>query len=157
MKTIGILGGGQLGMMLLEAYQLSDIKDQISDIKFLEQSKDCSVGTINPDLVTVGDFKNFEDVYEFGKAMDIVTVEIEHVNVEALEKLESEGVEVYPSPAVLRVVQDKGLQKAFYAEHGIPTSAFNLVENKSEILSSSNLIRGSRDIPKLDCPIKSDN
>lgn len=126
---LGILGGGQLGQMMLpEAIGLG-IKPY-----FLDPNPECSVSAYTSRL-TVGDFNDFDTVYNFGKDKDVITVEIEHVNVEALEKLESEGVQVHPSSQVLRIVQDKGLQKQFYADNRIPTSPFKLVENISSDLS----------------------
>jgi 5-(carboxyamino)imidazole ribonucleotide synthase len=85
-----------------------------------------------------GDFKDYETVYSFGKSRDLLTIEIEHVNVEALEQLEKEGVKVFPQPNVIKTIQDKGLQKIFYKENHIPTSDFYLIEGKDEILSFEN-------------------
>ncbi len=77
---------------------------------------------------TKGDIRNFDDVYHFGKQLDGITIEIESVNVEALEKLESEGVKIYPRPSALRIIRDKILQKQFYKENDIPSSAFRITE-----------------------------
>ena len=82
---------------------------------------------------TEGDLKDYDTVYAFGKQVDLLTIEIEHVNVDALEQLEKEGLQVYPQPNVLRIVQDKGLQKQFYQKNHIPTAPFFLCENKAEI------------------------
>jgi 5-(carboxyamino)imidazole ribonucleotide synthase len=76
---------------------------------------------------TNGNFKDYDTVLAFGKGMDVLTIEIEHVNVDALEELEKQGVKVYPQPNVIRLIQDKGAQKEFYAEHGIPTSDYRLI------------------------------
>ncbi len=81
----------------------------------------------------VGSFRDFDTVYEFGKKCDIVTIEIEHVNADALEKLEQEGVKVYPQASVVRTIQDKGLQKEFYKKHGIPTADFKVLKDKQEL------------------------
>lgn len=81
-----------------------------------------------------GDIKDYDTVYAFGRSRDIVTIEIEHVNVEALEQLEKEGVKVFPQPNVIKIVQDKGLQKEFYKKHNIPTAEFFLIDRKDEIL-----------------------
>lgn len=81
----------------------------------------------------VGSFRDFDTVYEFGRKCDILTIEIEHVNADALEQLEQEGVKVYPDAATVRTIQDKGLQKEFYRKHSIPTSDFILVREKAEI------------------------
>jgi 5-(carboxyamino)imidazole ribonucleotide synthase len=80
-----------------------------------------------------GDFNNYDDVMRFGANCDVITVEIEHVNVDALEALERMGKKVFPQPRVLRIIQDKGLQKEFYRLNSIPTSEFRLVSNKNEI------------------------
>ena len=78
---------------------------------------------------TKGDIKNFDDVYHFGKQVDALTIEIESANEDALEKLESEGVKVYPRPSALRIIKNKIAQKQFYKERGIPTAAFVVTEN----------------------------
>ncbi|MCB0667927.1 MAG: 5-(carboxyamino)imidazole ribonucleotide synthase, partial [Saprospiraceae bacterium] len=80
-----------------------------------------------------GDFTNYDLVYQLGRLVDIITIEIENVNVEALFKLEKEGKEIYPQPSVIQTIKDKGLQKNFYHSHQIPTSAYELVENAGEI------------------------
>jgi 5-(carboxyamino)imidazole ribonucleotide synthase len=80
-----------------------------------------------------GDIRDFDAVYHFGKGLDALTIEIEHVNIEALEKLEEEGVKIYPRPSVLRIIQNKVLQKEFYAAQGIPTAQFVIVRSKKEI------------------------
>jgi len=126
---LGILGGGQLGQMMQSEAIALGIKPY-----FLDPNEECSVSAYTNRL-TVGDFSDFDTVYEFGKDKDVITVEIEHVNVEALEKLESEGVRVHPSSQLLRIVQDKGLQKQFYADNNIPTSPFTLIKSPSDINS----------------------
>ena len=82
---------------------------------------------------TRGDIRNFDDVYHFGKQLDGITIEIESVNVEALEKLEAEGVKIYPRPSALRIIRDKILQKQFYKENDIPSSAFRITEKKDDL------------------------
>lgn len=82
---------------------------------------------------TVGDFNNFDDVYRFGKQVDVLTIEIEHVNADALLRLEAEGLTVHPSPAMLKVIKDKGLQKLFYQEHDLPTAPFKLYKSGADI------------------------
>ncbi|MCU0433216.1 MAG: 5-(carboxyamino)imidazole ribonucleotide synthase [Bacteroidia bacterium] len=124
---LGVLGGGQLGRML--------IQDAISlniPVHTLDPDADAPCKSISHSF-TNGSLHDFDTVYAFGKKADLLTIEIEHVNVDALEKLEQEGVPVYPQPAVLRIIQDKGLQKEFYRANGIPTAPFELVNNKSEI------------------------
>jgi 5-(carboxyamino)imidazole ribonucleotide synthase len=81
----------------------------------------------------VGDFNDYETVLAFGRTVDVITVEIEHVNVDALAQLEKEGKAVNPSSALLRTIQDKGLQKQFYADQSILSPAFSLIESTSEI------------------------
>ena len=116
MKKIGILGGGQLGKMLCLAAANWDL-----EIYVLEDDDHCPAAPYCSKLVK-GSFKNFEDVLNFGKMVDILTIEIEHVNTEALLILENEGKIVHPNPISLELIKDKGAQKAFYAKHKIPTS-----------------------------------
>ncbi len=127
-KTIGILGGGQLGKMTALAAQNWDVP-----LRFLDKSKDFPAGKVCP-YFEEGDFTKYEDVYEFGKNCDIITIEIESVNTAALHQLVQEGKTVHPSPVVLDIIKDKGLQKEFYIENQLPTSSFLLVKNKQEIL-----------------------
>lgn len=123
----GVLGGGQLGRMLIQEAVNYDIH-----VHCLDPDADAPCRKLASSF-TVGSLQDFDTVYQFGKDKAILTIEIEHVNVEALEALEQEGVLVYPQASVLRMVQDKGLQKQFYKEHGIPTPDFQLVNNKAEI------------------------
>lgn len=127
---IGVLGGGQLGrMMLQEAVDLnihlhcmdSDPKAPCSEIahKF-----------------TCGSITDFDTVYQFGKSKHLITVEIENVSVEALEKLEQEGVKVFPQPRVIKIIRDKGIQKEFYAQNNIPTAPFRLINNRQEVIEN---------------------
>jgi 5-(carboxyamino)imidazole ribonucleotide synthase len=131
-KSIGILGGGQLGKMFLQK-----ALDFNLEFYVLDPDPNCSCSAICKKIVQ-GDFKDFESVYNFGKRVDLITIEIEHVNIEALEQLEKEGKYVYPQPSVLRIIQDKGLQKIFYKENHIPTSSFELIKNKEEIFAHKN-------------------
>lgn len=85
------------------------------------------------DEFIVGDFNDYKTVYEFGKKVDVLTIEIEHVNVEALEALEKEGVKIFPQSNIIKLVQDKGAQKIFYRTNGIPTAEFYLIENKAQL------------------------
>jgi 5-(carboxyamino)imidazole ribonucleotide synthase len=128
MKTkIGILGGGQLGRMLLQAASNWDL-----EIHVLDPDANASCATFTP-YFTQGSFMDFDTVYNFGKNLEVITIEIEAVNTEALKKLESEGKKVYPQPHIIETIQNKRTQKAFYKEKGIPTSDFILIENKSEV------------------------
>ncbi len=125
MKKIGILGGGQLGKMLCLAAANWDL-----DIYILEDDENCPAAPYCAKLVK-GSFKNFDDVLNFGKMVDIITIEIEHVNTEALRILENEGKIVHPNPISLELIKDKGQQKAFYLKHKIPTSKVFYYENKA--------------------------
>jgi len=126
-KKIGILGGGQLGKMLcLEAARL-DLLIHILD------KEDTYPAAHLCTSFTKGDFTNYEDVMSFGKNMDIITIEIEKVNVQALKDLETMGKIVYPQPAALEIIQDKGSQKEFYVEHDVPTSDFKHFADKAAI------------------------
>jgi 5-(carboxyamino)imidazole ribonucleotide synthase len=132
-KSIGILGGGQLGKMFLQK-----ALDFNLDFFVLDPDPECSCKAICNNLTT-GSFKDYNTVYNFGKQVDLITIEIEHVNIEALEQLEKEGKKVFPQPAVLRMIQDKGLQKEFYTAHNIPTPPYVLVNSKEEIYKHSSL------------------
>lgn len=135
-KRIGILGGGQLGKMLCQAGSRLGLKLKVMDA---DTSFPCA--TVCPDFVC-GDIRDYDDVLAFGHAVDIITVEIEDVNIRALETLESLGKSVYPQPAVLKVIKDKGLQKMFYEASGLPSAAFSLYKDKATImqmLDSGNL------------------
>ena len=128
---LGILGGGQLGKMLLFDTRKFDIQTYVLDPSFEAPCKiDCN-------KFFQGDLMDFETVYNFGKQVDVLTFEIELVNLEALERLENEGKKVYPSPKTLKLIQNKGIQKEFYAKNNIPTASFkkysNLQSLKSEI------------------------
>jgi 5-(carboxyamino)imidazole ribonucleotide synthase len=94
----------------------------------LDTSRNFPAGPVCSHFVE-GNFKDYNDVYAFGKQVDVLTIEIEHVNTEALLRLEAEGVKVHPSPAALNLIKDKGLQKQFYQKNGLPTSAFQLFES----------------------------
>ena len=113
---LGILGGGQLGKMLLFETRKFDIQTYVLDPSDEAPSK------MACNQFYKGDLMDFETVYQFGKMVDVLTIEIELVNLEALEKLESEGLKVYPSPKTLKAIQNKGKQKDFYVENNIPTS-----------------------------------
>jgi 5-(carboxyamino)imidazole ribonucleotide synthase len=129
-KKIGILGGGQLGKMLCEAASPWHLNIHILD-------KDHSMPAAPYcTSFTPGNFKNYDDVMQFGKSMDILTIEIEHVNIQALYDLKEMGVKVRPGPEALVQIIDKGLQKEFYREHQIPTAPFVLLDSKTAILEA---------------------
>jgi 5-(carboxyamino)imidazole ribonucleotide synthase len=124
---VGILGGGQLGRMLLQAAANYDVTTYV-----LENDAHCPAAHLCHHF-TLGNINDFDTVYNFGKNLDALTIEIEAVNVDALEKLEQEGVKVYPTPAAIRIIKNKILQKQFYLDNEIPTSAFHITQNKSEL------------------------
>lgn len=124
---LGVLGGGQLGRMLIQSAISYDVHVYVMD-----QSKSFPCGKIAHEFIE-GDIKSYDDVLTFGKDKDVLTVEIEHVNVDALEELEKQGVKVYPQPRVLRLIQDKGLQKDFYRDNDIPTAPYHMINSKDEL------------------------
>ncbi|HEX4850254.1 MAG TPA: ATP-grasp domain-containing protein, partial [Puia sp.] len=134
MRKIGILGGGQLGRMLLQAAANYPVETFV-----LENETDCPAAHLCHHF-TKGDIRNFEDVYKFGKGLDAITIEIESVNEEALEKLESEGVKVFPKPSALRTIKNKILQKEFYAKNEIPSAAFLVTKDLEELRSKEDFI-----------------
>ncbi|MDX5584237.1 MAG: 5-(carboxyamino)imidazole ribonucleotide synthase [Aureibaculum sp.] len=124
---LGILGGGQLGKMLLAETQKFDIYTCV-----LDAAKDAPCAAICNEYYQ-GSLLDYDTVYKFGKKVDTLTVEIENVNVDALEKLEKEGVNVYPSSRTLRIIQNKATQKLFYTDHNIPTAPFSRFTDTHEI------------------------
>ena len=129
---LGILGGGQLGKMLLYNTRKFDIYTCV-----LESSIEapCKIAC---DEFHLGDLMNYDDVYNFGKQVDVLTIEIENVNVDALETLEKEGIKVYPSSKSLRVIQNKAKQKLFYVDNNLPTAPFSRFAYLSEIEDAIN-------------------
>ncbi len=128
---LGILGGGQLGKMLLAETHKWDVYTCV-----LDPSEHAPCATIC-DSFTQGDFNDYETVYQFGKKVDLITVEIEHINIEALLQLQEEGVKVYPQPEVLKIIKHKGLQKDFYVKHKIPTASYQRFETKRDFQKKS--------------------
>ncbi len=128
---LGILGGGQLGRMLIQEainYNLTTLvldPDPDAPCKHIANKFEC------------GSITDFETVYNFGKEADIITIEIEKVNIEALEQLEKEGKLVFPQARVIRLIQDKGVQKQFFKENDIPTAHFQLVNSKEDLLATN--------------------
>lgn len=127
---LGILGGGQLGKMMALAAGNWHLP-----IYFLDQQQDFPAGPYGMGF-TEGNFKDFDDVYHFGKDKEVLSIEIEHVNTDALIRLEQEGVRVHPSPTKLNIIKDKGLQKQFYAEKALPTAPFKLYSDKTSLLKA---------------------
>jgi 5-(carboxyamino)imidazole ribonucleotide synthase len=127
---LGVLGGGQLGKMLLDVTHKFDIYTCILDKAF-----DAPCAQICNEFHQ-GDLMDFETVYNFGKNVDLLTIEIEHVNIDALFKLEEEGLHIYPQPSVLKTIQHKGKQKDFFVENNIPTSPHKRFSNLNELKQS---------------------
>ena len=129
-KKIGILGGGQLGKMLLASTRKWNITTHVLDPNNNAPANLCCNNFI------CGDYKDFDTVYKFGKNLDLITYEIEHVNLKALIKLKEEGVKIYPSPENLSVIQNKYLQKKFYIENDIPTAKYLFFKSKNDIIKA---------------------
>lgn len=134
MKKAGILGGGQLGRMLLQAGANYPVETFV-----MEKDENCPAAHLCHHFIK-GDINNFDDVYNFGKGLDVVTIEIESVNEDALEKLEAEGVTIYPKPSALRIIKNKILQKQFYDQHQVPTSPFIITKNKEALLQQESFL-----------------
>ncbi|VDG82444.1 N5-carboxyaminoimidazole ribonucleotide synthase [Capnocytophaga ochracea] len=130
--TLGILGGGQLGKMLLTETRKFDITTKV-----LDPSPDAPC-RIACNTFVQGNLTDFNTVYNFGKDVEVLTIEIENVNVEALEKLQTEGVKVYPSSQTIKNIQNKATQKQFYATHGIPTAPFQVFQNTESLKKAIN-------------------
>lgn len=132
-KKVGVLGGGQLGLMLLQA-----AIDWNLNVKILDAA-DAPCAAIAPEFVE-GSLQDYDAVYQFGQDVEVLTIEIEKVNVEALEALEREGKRVFPQPHVIRLIQDKRLQKQFYRDHGLPTADFVLTENRDDVRNHADFL-----------------
>ncbi|WP_437920855.1 5-(carboxyamino)imidazole ribonucleotide synthase [Sphingobacterium sp. LRF_L2] len=124
---LGILGGGQLGRMLIQEAINYNV-----NVHVLDPDKNAPCRKLC-NRFECGALHDFDTVYNFGKDLDMITIEIEKVNVDALEKLEEEGVLVYPQSRVIRLIQDKGLQKQFFKQNDIPTAAFQLISSKDNL------------------------
>jgi 5-(carboxyamino)imidazole ribonucleotide synthase len=134
MLKIGILGGGQLGRMLLQAAANYPVETFV-----LENDNECPAAHLCHHF-TKGDIKNFDAVYNFGKKLDALTIEIENVNVEALEKLETEGIKIYPRPSVLKTIKNKILQKQYYQQYQIPTAEFIITHDQAELMKQEKFL-----------------
>lgn len=126
---IGILGGGQLGKMLIQAASAWDI-----DIYVLDPTDDCPASKLATKFVK-GDFKDYESVYNFGKLVDLITIEIEHVNTDALLRLKEEGTTIYPDPQTLKIIQDKGKQKNFFKDNNLKSANYKIYQDHEAILT----------------------
>ncbi|MGV3764059.1 5-(carboxyamino)imidazole ribonucleotide synthase [Parapedobacter sp.] len=128
---LGILGGGQLGRMLIQEAINFNV-----NVHVLDPDKNAPCRNLSNQFIH-GALDDFDTVYMFGKGLDMVTIEIEKVNVDALEKLEEEGVVVYPQSRVIRLIQDKGLQKQFFKQNDIPTAPFQLISSKEALANAT--------------------
>jgi 5-(carboxyamino)imidazole ribonucleotide synthase len=137
--SIGILGGGQLGKMLTDVTRKWDIRTHILDSNAEAPAKNSCYRFVQ------GDLMDYETVLNFGKEVEVLTIEIEHVNIDALYELEKAGVLVYPKPTTLDIIQNKQTQKAFFEQHKLPTASFISCENKKELLA--HISTGSFDFP----------
>lgn len=130
----GLLGGGQLGRMLIQEAINYDVQ-----IHCLDNDMNAPCSKIAASF-THGSLLDYDTVYNFGKDKDVISIEIENVNTEALVQLEKEGKKIFPQPHIISIIQDKGIQKEFYANHKIPTSNFTLINNKEELLNHTDKI-----------------
>lgn len=133
-KKLGIIGGGQLGRMLIQSLINYDV-----DVHVLDPDIDAPCKNLCQQFV-VGSLMDYDTIVSFAKDLEIVTIEIEHVNVDALFKIRDMGVQVIPSPEAIQIIQDKGLQKQFYKENHIPSSEFTIVDNTKQIMAASSFL-----------------
>lgn len=138
-KTIGILGGGQLGKMLLTTTRQWDLTTHVMDPSPEAPAR------IGCNHFTQGDLMEYQDVLDFGKKVDLLTIEIENINTKALAELEKQGVKVYPQAAVLELIQNKCKQKEFYQKKGIPTAPFQVFNSKEALKDA--VVRGHVSFP----------
>lgn len=124
---VGILGGGQLGRMLLQSGANYPVETFV-----MENDTNCPSAHLCHHFIE-GNIRDFDSVFHFGKNLDALTIEIESVNVEALEKLESEGVKVFPNSAAIKIIKNKILQKQFYSTNQIPSPPFVITENLHQL------------------------
>ena len=131
---LGILGGGQLGRMLIQACANFNVHTDVLDP---DPGAPCVeiAGSFR-----AGDIRDFDTVMDFGKSADLITIEIENVNIEALKQLEQNGVQVYPQPSIVEIIKDKRSQKQFYRNNAIPTADFVLVENSEDIKQQADFL-----------------
>ncbi|HVK96829.1 MAG TPA: 5-(carboxyamino)imidazole ribonucleotide synthase [Flavisolibacter sp.] len=134
MKKVGILGGGQLGRMLLQAAANYPVETHV-----MENDDNCPAAHLCRFFIK-GSILDFDSVYNFGKELDALTIEIENVNIDALEQLESEGVKVFPKPSVLRIIKNKIAQKEYYTSNEIPTAEYAVTQSISDINNYQHLL-----------------
>lgn len=128
---LGIIAGGQLGKMLIQEASKWDITTYV-----LDGDERCPAGGIASHFVR-GSHLDYRSVYQFGKLVDVLTYEIESINIDALKRLKTEGIKVVPDPDVLEMIQDKGLQKAFFSQNAIPTAEYELFEDSDAVRASA--------------------
>ncbi len=133
---IGVLGGGQLGRMMIQS-----AIDFNLEIKVMDPDPNAPCRSIAHEFVN-GNIQDYDQVLDFGASCDMITIEMENVNIKALEELERQGKKVYPQPHALKIIKDKGIQKQFYLEHDIPTSEFALTGSKEDIKDLAHLLPG---------------
>ena len=131
---IGVLGGGQLGRMMVQS-----AIDFNLDLKIIDPDPNAPCSQINSQFVA-GSIKDYDSVVEFGQDCDLLTIEIENVNTEALKTLRDGGKRVFPQPEIIEMIQDKRIQKKFYEDNGIPTSEFVLIDSKEELYSHTDFL-----------------
>jgi 5-(carboxyamino)imidazole ribonucleotide synthase len=125
MVKLGILGGGQLGRMLLLEAANYPVETWV-----MENDPECPAAHLCHHFI-VGDIRDFDAVYAFGKNVDALTIEIENINIDALEKLEAEGTKIFPTTAALKIIKNKIDQKEFYRTHQIPTAEFKIIQDRN--------------------------
>lgn len=131
---LGILGGGQLGRMLVQAAANYTIETFV-----MENDSEAPAAHLCHHF-TKGNIRNYDEVYAFGKQVDVLTIEIENVNIDALFALEKEGVNVIPSPSAISIIKDKGTQKEFYQDNNIATANFILTDSLEAIRANVNFL-----------------
>lgn len=131
-SRLGMVGGGQLGRMFIQEAINFDVHVHVLDPDAKAPCKHIAHS------FTQGSLNDYDTLYTFGLDKDVLTVEIENVNIEALEALEKLGKKVFPQPRVLRIIKDKGIQKEFYKDHNIPTAPFQLTENLEDVKQLAN-------------------
>ncbi len=129
---LGILGGGQLGKMLCQAAAPWQLPVYVLD------TNESMPAAPHATVFQRGNFRDYDDVMAFARGLDVVTIEIEHIDTRALHELEKLGVKVYPQPDIIDLIKDKGLQKRFYADHQIPTTDFELFDSKEALVRAVN-------------------
>ena len=130
-NKLGILGGGQLGKMLINEANKLNIS-----CKVMDPNKEAPCSNLVENFI-VGDLLNYDDVYNFGKNVEVLTIEIENVNTDALKKLEEEGVKVYPSSENIKTIQNKSVQKNFYLKNNLPSSFFKTYDNVDDLINEA--------------------